>query len=467
MSDVTDGSIGDAGSIGRPVRRGQWKGWSSSGVDCFYAIRYARLADPSRPRSACVPASAQLDVTDVTDVPIFPQLPSRLESVTGPAGRLNPQHEDAFFLNVWTPATADRLPVLVFLHGGAWASGGGAVRWYRGQRLAGEGVVVVTLNYRLGPAGHLDDIEPGQYHRPFEDLTLALRWVCANVSSLGGDPDQITLAGQSAGAWYAWSLAMLPMAAGLFRKVALLSIPQIRPWTPEHRTRFTEQVMSNLHGDGRCEREQLLNAGLQTLMATPRATGAMPPMYLPVAPDHVAGLLGAAEGGSLQADALYVRTTAHEMSVFLSATGAEAPSPQQMLRVLEERAGKENPPAQPSPRSWDKDYAKIVSLASWLEFSRFSDAIAASAARQGKVVVRRSFAALAGQPQFGAVHCIDLPFQFGNFADWVDAPMLAGWHREAFERLSADTRGDLIEFVKGIPPQDHRTLGEGAGPAEG
>lgn len=464
VSDRSSRREGGPASPSRSIRRAQWAGWSRGGVEAYYGIRYARLLRPDRPRSVAVADSGQIAVDEMAQVPVFPQLPSRLESVTGPAGRNNPQADDAFFLNVWTPDGADRLPVLVFLHGGAWASGGGAMVWYRGERLAGEGIVVVTVNYRLGPSGHLDDGEPGAYHRPFEDLVLALRWVKASIARFGGDPDRVTLAGQSAGAWYAWALAGLPMPAGLFSRVALLSIPQIKPWTPTERTSFTERVMAELAaeaGGPPATSAKLLQAGARALTARPRIAGAIPPMYQPVLTEDAAAALADAP---LRVEALYVRLTTHEMSVFLPPLDPGSDAATAILHTLRERSKDHAVPRCPAPKHWDPRYAETVRLASWLQFGRWTGEIAAAAERNGQCVVRREFAALAGPTQFGAVHCVDLPFQFGNWTDWIDAPILSGWQRDAFEQLSGQTRTDLADFVKGRPQQERLILGEGAGP---
>lgn len=425
----------------RPVSRCGLAGGSRGGVESYYGVRYARLSDPRRKQSPAVAATGQFDAGRLSDVAIFPQLPSRLETVTGPAGRVNPQDDEAFFLNIWTPADAGNVPVLVFLHGGAWASGGGSVAWYRGERLACEGIVVVTLNYRLGPAGHLDDDEPGSYHRPFGDIALALNWVKTNIAAFGGDPDRITLGGQSAGAWYAWALAGMPQFAGLFGKAALLSIPRIIPWTPEYRTDFTRRALAAC-GSLPQTHDRLLKSCAQVLAGTPRTAGAMPPMYLPVASGELAGRLSDPRGNRLHTDALYLRVTDHEMSVFLP-PDADA----RTLEALRARAGG-SAPVFPAP-GWDAGRAELVSLASRLAFHDFARQIGDAAAARGSTVLHRRYRVLSGDPHQGAVHCIDLPFQFGNLDDWVDAPMLNGWDRDEFEALSRTTRADLADFVKG------------------
>jgi para-nitrobenzyl esterase len=109
----------------------------------YLGIRYADLAGARRfAAPVALPAGArvvQCEADRLAEVPIFPQLRSRLADALGEGGLENPQREDAFYLNVWAPDGADRLPVLFFIHGGAWMSGGGAVRWYEGTHLAAQG----------------------------------------------------------------------------------------------------------------------------------------------------------------------------------------------------------------------------------------------------------------------------------------------------------------------------------------
>lgn len=419
----------------------------------LYGLRYARLSDPGNPRSAAVAATAAGLARDLAAVPVFPQLPSRLERVMGPGIRDNPQSDDAFFLNIWSRAGARGLPVLVFLHGGAWVSGGGAARWYRGARLASEGMVVVTLNYRLRPAGHMEDGQ-GEAHRPLGDILTALACVRDHIADHGGDPGRVTLAGQSAGAWYAWALSMLPAARGLFTRSALLSPPEITPWTAAGRQAFTsaaETLADRYRIGGESAETALLRAGAETLAARPVLPGAIPAMYLPVwpRPHPVAD-------GALHVAALYIRVTEHEMSVFLPSDIAPQ-LPQLPTRL----------PAVPVPAippGWSAARAEAIARSSQSVFGAMATAIADAAARQGLQVSRRRFAALSGLADLGAAHCFDLPFQFGNRDDWRDAPMLTGWSGPDFQRLSNLVIDDLAAFVKGETRAPNAVLGMGDGP---
>lgn len=143
-------------------------------------------------------------------------------------GTPGPMDEDCLALNIWAPADAagKRLPVMVWLHGGGFVIGSGSILFYDGSKLALNGVVVVSINYRLGPLGWLahpelsaesDDDSSGNYG--LMDQIAALEWVRDNIAEFGGDPGNVTLFGQSAGAISICRLMCSPPAKGLFHKV--------------------------------------------------------------------------------------------------------------------------------------------------------------------------------------------------------------------------------------------------------
>jgi para-nitrobenzyl esterase len=138
-----------------------------------------------------------------------------------------PVSEDCLFLNVWTGASAatEKRPVYVYVHGGANTEGSGAVPAYDGEGLARKGIVVVTVNYRLGVLGFFthpelskeaDTRTSGNY--ALLDLVAALEWVRDHIGAFGGDPGNVTLGGQSAGAGNTHSLTASPLAKGLFHR---------------------------------------------------------------------------------------------------------------------------------------------------------------------------------------------------------------------------------------------------------
>jgi para-nitrobenzyl esterase len=130
-----------------------------------------------------------------------------------------PQGDDCLNLNVWTPELGrGSLPVLVWLHSGSSRYGAGSCPMYDGATFAGQGIVTVTINYRLGAAGFLYVGNcPGSGSFGLLDQIAALEWVQENIAAFGGDPGQVIVAGESAGAHCIGKLLALPTTRGMFR----------------------------------------------------------------------------------------------------------------------------------------------------------------------------------------------------------------------------------------------------------
>ena len=190
--------------------------------------------------------------------PQAPQNGGTLERMLG--GSSLPTAEDCLHLNIYTPSCdgAPR-PVLFWVHGGAFLTGGGAMPWYDGSRLAEKGdVVVVTINYRLGALGYLGARNGGTL-----DQVSALRWVARNIQAFGGDPGNVTVFGESAGGAAAIALIATPAADDLFHRVWAMSpsLPQLR--NAHHGERFEEQFLAAL---GTTSLESIRTAALSDLL---------------------------------------------------------------------------------------------------------------------------------------------------------------------------------------------------------
>jgi para-nitrobenzyl esterase len=140
-------------------------------------------------------------------------------------GDVGPQSEDCLFLNVWTVPGARKRPVMVWIHGGGCTTGSGSQPYYDGANLARAGVVVVTINYRLGPLGYfahplLSKESPNGVSGNYGllDQIEALKWVKRNIAAFGGDPGCVTIFGESAGAMSVCRLMVSPPAKGLFHR---------------------------------------------------------------------------------------------------------------------------------------------------------------------------------------------------------------------------------------------------------
>ncbi|NBB63281.1 carboxylesterase family protein [Pseudomonas sp. ODNR1LW] len=205
-------------------------GVRQQGISVFKGLRYGAPTKRFQPPEAPTPWRAPIPATA-----FGPASPQR--------GSEPNQSEDCLFLNVWTPAAdAGRRPVMVYIHGGAYATGSGSHPLYDGSRLAEHGdVVVVTLNHRLNVFGYayLARLAPG-----FEDsgnlgqldLILALRWIRDNIAAFGGDPDRVMLFGQSGGGAKIATLMATPAAQGLFHRAATMSGQQVTASGPINAT---------------------------------------------------------------------------------------------------------------------------------------------------------------------------------------------------------------------------------------
>jgi para-nitrobenzyl esterase len=161
--------------------------------------------------------------------------------------------EDCLTLNVWTPANARKAPVLVWIYGGALMAGASSEAIYDGAKLAERGLVVVSINYRLGVLGYLAHPAlsaesplntSGNYG--LLDQIQALRWIKANIASFGGDPSNVTIAGESAGGLSVMYLMAAPAARGLFSKAIAESAYMIS--TPELRTSKYGEIAAEERG---------------------------------------------------------------------------------------------------------------------------------------------------------------------------------------------------------------------------
>jgi para-nitrobenzyl esterase len=186
------------------------------GITEFLGIPYAQPPVGALRFQPPVAREPWVGVRDATEFgPTAPQAPS------GPLTRILPNRietgDDYLTLNVWTPHTGASLPVMVFIHGGAFNTGSGSVSTYDGTRFARDGVVLVTINYRLGVDGFLWTGD-GVPNLGLLDQIAALEWVRDNIAAFGGDPDQVTLFGESAGAMSLCCLMVMPRAKGLFHR---------------------------------------------------------------------------------------------------------------------------------------------------------------------------------------------------------------------------------------------------------
>ena len=178
--------------------------------------------------------------------------------------------EDCLSLNIWSPENSRGRPVMVWLHGGGWRRGAGSSTRTHGERLASQGVVVVTLNFRLGilgfmahPALSAETTERVSSNYALLDIIEALGWIRQNIAAFGGDPGNVTLFGQSSGAQAICDLMISPLAQGLFHRAIMQSAPVLRP-------PYAQMTLSQAEQEGRRYGEDirtLRQAKLEDLLA--------------------------------------------------------------------------------------------------------------------------------------------------------------------------------------------------------
>jgi para-nitrobenzyl esterase len=226
--------------MGNPIvetRYGKVQGYEQGAISVWKGIPFALPPTGERRFRAPQPLEPWTGVRQATTFsPMAPQVPAMGERMVGAMGAeravdQRPMSEDCLYLNIWSPGAGHEMrPVMVYIHGGAFTLGSASDPWYDGTSFAANhNLVVVSLNYRLGILGFvsvqdLAGAEAGYTANcALLDQTAALEWVRDNIVAFGGDPDQVTVMGESAGAMSIGALLGMPAARGLFQRAILQS----------------------------------------------------------------------------------------------------------------------------------------------------------------------------------------------------------------------------------------------------
>ena len=402
------------------LRAGTLTGVREGGVSRYSAIPYAQAPVGRLRFTPPEPATWRGALDATRPGAVAPQLPSRLRGAMGDFSA--EQSEDCLHLTVWTPAAdGKRRPVVVWLHGGAWQSGGGALDWYDGARLAQRGdMVVVAVNYRLAALGWL--YVPGEAaNAGLLDQEAAIEWVLDNIQDLGGDPERLTVMGQSAGAS---SICAMLARTPRFSRAILQSAALGRGFrTAQQADALGKAFLQAAGAESLQAARELPVAALLAAQQAPdvvqalRAEGSSRSLFTPVLdgqvlPHDIAPALLKAAG---RADVL-VAYTRDEMAAFPD-HGTDAASQELGDSVF----------GAPS-RQWARE-ARAQGRDAWL--ARFD---------------------VAPTARFGACHCIELPFVFDTLPAFEGAPMLAGLPAAQGEQLARRTQAAWIAFIRGGAP---------------
>lgn len=376
--------------------------------------------------------------------------------------------DDWLTLNVWTPdpGSGAGLPVMVWLYGGAYSIGMAGLPEYDGGRLAREGVVVVTLNYRVGIEG-FGLIEGAPANRGLLDQVAALEWVRENIRAFGGDPDHVTVFGESAGAGSVAALLAMPRAAGLFRRAVAQSVPG---------TFFSAELAADFAGAFADE------LGLRPTVAD---FGSVAPNRLPAAGDAVGAsmrrfrerwgpvahtavpLAPVVDGEVLPVDPwqalaagagreieLVVGHTRDEFRLFMALGGlmGEVTEDQAAVALEVFAPGREDAYRAAFPGAGPEELYELVN-SDWL-FRMPSLRLAEAQVEAGGSAhfYELTWAAPGMGGGLGACHGLDVPLVFGNLSGGLPAMLFGETPPPEAEELSARFRSAWTGFASGDGP---------------
>lgn len=397
------------------LHQGELRGVERGALYVFHAVPYATASRFQAPDFA----PHWVGVRDATQPGVIcPQSPSRVDFIMGAPKVKRDMLEDCQLLSVFSPDLKGHRPVMLWIHGGAFITGGGQEQWNDASRLALEGdVVVVTINYRLGAFGYLFAPELGTVNAGLQDQLAALRWVHENIDQFGGDPDNITIFGQSAGGYSVASILATSDRAPV-RRAIIQSAPLVEAFDIAQATNTASEFMDLLGTSP-------LEASVDEILVAQARVMANSHVGLPFRP--VGDPRAFVAGGGSKLDVLI-------------GWGKDDAAPFVALKH----------PGQA--------YGGVADMAQTKELTReiFSAPAQDYAARLRDSGVAASLYQNEWHPKgspFGTCHCIELPLLFASYPVWKGAPMLGTADEKEIERLGRQTRALWAEFARsGTPP---------------
>ena len=341
------------------------------------------------------------------------------------------QSEDCLYLNIWTPAHGpdEKLPVMVWFYGGGFVQGSGSLPSFDGEALARRGVIVVTINYRLGPLGFLalpalDQESPDHVSGNYGllDMIAALRWVQNDVAAFGGAPSNVTIFGQSAGAFGVNAMIASPLAHGLFHRAIVESYPMFGMSDPLQTLAQAEQggekFASAVGAEALADLRMIPSADLiRTMGAGAGGFGLRPNVDGHVLPHDLPEMIAAHESN---AAALLIGANYDEGTQLLGAT-----TPEGLAALARRRFGAEGDAVAKLYSGADDERATAA------QDRMQSDYLLAASAREAQIfaehggpayVYRFTRPAPGSDPiKVGAFHSAELAYVFGTQAS-IDRP---------------------------------------------
>lgn len=447
---------------------GPVRGTDDGRIATWLGVRYAAPPVGELRWRAPLPPRPWTEVADATAFgPVCPQPKSPI-----PMGLGTTSSEDCLFLNVWAPSGATGKPVMVWVHGGAYIFGSGSQPLYDGRALAGEDVVVVTLNYRLGTLGFLElaavDGAAGHFdtNLGIRDVVGALEWVRDNITAFGGDPQQVTLFGESAGAGIVTTLLTVPAAAGLFHRAIVQSSPATSTYDLARGRTVAALVLDRLGVGVEHAREvpveALVEAGAHVFDHVPNTTpGTLafaPSVDGDLVPDYPVKL---ARDGRSHPVPLIIGTNRDEAALFRWMKSPLMPIAPKTIRAMFDEIAAEQPELQiPSEAQIGSAYSGIRTRARGLHVARdvgfrmptvwFAEGHAAVA----PVYLYRFdwTTPMLRLLRLGAAHATELPYVWGNLVMGPrDITFKLGGLKQG-EALSERMRARWANFAHGAEP---------------
>lgn len=446
---------------------GRLRGAARGGHLAFRGIPFAAAPVGDRRFTAPAPPEPWSGVRDALEPGnVAPQDP-----LVGPPFRADgPESEDCLVLQVHTPALDEgRRPVLFWIHGGGFSHGAGSQPAYDGGPLAERGdIVVVSTNYRVGALGYLylghhggaswgATANAGQL-----DQIAALRWVHDNIAAFGGDPGNVTIAGQSAGAVAVGTLLAMPAARGLFSRAILQSGTPARLGDADAAAAITANYLERL-GIPDADAESLRTVPVDDLLRVQGARGALSPVVdgdtLPVHP------MAAVRDGVARGIPLMIGTTRDEQKLYVPRERPDLSESElfdQVRRTIPRRAADRadevvelyrTSRASRGLGASDHDVLDALGTASRFRMPAIRLAEAQRAVEPRTFLYQFDHESLERRGTMGARHGLEIPFVFGTIhSERSERSIGSG---EAVERLSAQMMDAWISFARhGDPAHD-------------